>query len=174
MSGRDGQEQGRDDRRARGSERRHRRIGHIRGQRPDVRGLPPEEDVERELRAHLEQTVEDLTAQGWGPEQARKEAMRRFGDVAAHAAAARKSTRRRDRKLRLAGLVEAAEQDARLTMRSMLRRPGFTLAVVLILGVGIGATVTIYAVFDNILLRPLPYREPARLIRVDWRYGFPL
>ncbi len=64
---------------------------------------------------------------------------------------------------RLSGL-EIIRQDLRFAIRSFRKRPAFTLAAVLILGVGIGATTTIYSVVDTVMLRPLPYPEPGELV----------
>jgi putative ABC transport system permease protein len=150
----------------------YRRLPHLTGRRQDVKGFPIEEDVDRELKAHLEQLVEDLVAEGWAPEAARAEARRRFGDPATFASPARRSARRRERRLRLGAVLDAWRIESRHTLRALVRRPGFSLAAVLILGVGIGAVVTIYSVFDTVLLRPLPYHEPGRLVQVMGSFGF--
>ncbi len=150
----------------------YRRLPHLTGKRQDVKGLPVDEDVDREMRAHYDQLVEDLVAEGWEPEAARAEARRRFGDPGTWAAPARKSARRRERRLRLGAVLDAWRIESRHTLRALLRRPGFSLAAILILGVGIGAAVTIYSVFDTVILRPLPYHESGRLIAVHGPFGF--
>jgi putative ABC transport system permease protein len=63
------------------------------------------------------------------------------------------------------GTLDILRQDLRFAFRSFLKRPAFALAAILILGVGIGATTTIYSVVDTVLLRPLPYPEPAELVQ---------
>ena len=65
-----------------GDRKKWKRKGHITGNRPDTRGLPVDESVKREIQAGIEMCVEDLVAEGWDPEDAMKEAIRRFGDPA--------------------------------------------------------------------------------------------
>jgi len=62
------------------------------------------------------------------------------------------------------GSVDLLRQDLRFALRSFLRKPAFTTAAILILGLGIGATTTIYSVVDTVMLRPLPYPDPGRLV----------
>ena len=57
-------------------------------------------------------------------------------------------------------------QDLRIAGRNLARRPGFALGVVLTLGLGIGATTTIYGVVDGVILRPLPYEDPSTLVAI--------
>ena len=68
---------------------------------------------------------------------------------------------------RIISLLEALERDLRFTFRGLRRRPGFTLAVVLSLGLGIGANTAIFSGVDAILLRPLPIPNPHDLVTVD-------
>ncbi|MFC1500792.1 ABC transporter permease, partial [Candidatus Zixiibacteriota bacterium] len=151
---------------------RYRRLAHLTGRRQDVVGLPVDEDVNREIQTHLEQLAEDLISEGWEPEAARKEAHRRFGATEDHLSASRRSARRREWRLRLLSFLDAWRIESRHTVRALWKRPGFSLAAILIFGVGIGATVTIYTVFDTVLLRPLPYHEPQQLVQISGPYGF--
>ena len=67
-------------------------------------------------------------------------------------------------------MLDTWSQDVRYALRSLRQRPGFTLAVVLSLGLGVGGTTAIFSVVYAVLLRPLPYRDPDQLhqIRVFW------
>jgi len=62
--------------------------------------------------------------------------------------------------------LETAWQDCRYTLRGLRRSPGFAVTAILSLALGIGASVAIFTVVDNVLLRPLPYRDPARLVMI--------
>jgi predicted permease len=64
-------------------------------------------------------------------------------------------------------MLETIVRDVTLAVRTLARRPGFTAVVVLTLALGIGATTAIFSVVDGVLLRPLPYPEPDRLVRVQ-------
>jgi hypothetical protein len=146
------------------SERRYRRLVHLTGRRQEVNGLPIDEDVDREIRAHLEQLIDELITGGLDPDAARIEAHRRFGATEDYLPASRRSARRREWRLRLGALIDAWRIESRHTLRSLWKRPGFSLAAILIFGIGIGATVTIYTVFDTVVLRPLPYSEPENVV----------
>jgi hypothetical protein len=73
---------------------------------------------------------------------------------------------RRQRNERRIEIVSETTQDLRYAIRRLRGAPGFTLAVVLILGLGIGVTTAIFSVIDAALLRPLPYPAPDRLVAV--------
>jgi putative ABC transport system permease protein len=129
-----------------------------------------EQDVNRavreELEFHFDMTVRELVSSGMSETAARDEAERRFGDLRAarerlavidgHAAG---KARRADR-------WDALRFDIRYALRGVLRSPGLTAAVVVTLGLGIGAATAIYSVVDGVLLRPLPYPSSASLLSV--------
>ena len=90
---------------------------------------------------------------------ARFAARRRFGNITYYHEESRRASG-------LAGL-DAIWQDARFALRTFRRAPTFTLVVVATLAIGIGANTAIFSVFDALLLRPLPYRDPSRLVNVS-------
>jgi putative ABC transport system permease protein len=127
-----------------------------------------EREVEDELDHHFALEVRDLVAGGLGPDEARREAERRFGDV--------RATRRRLVKIgharagaeRRAEWWRALAQDLRYAARGLRLRPGFTLAVVLTLGLGIGANATMFGIVDRLLLRPPAYLAHADRVHRVW------
>jgi predicted permease len=125
-------------------------------------------DVDDELRFHLESRVDALVAAGRARADAERDAAREFGDVRAARAELAAIDRRR---LRRAGRAEwwgGWRQDVRVAWRGLRRRPGFALAVLVTLALGVGATGAVFAAADAALLRPLPYARPDALVHL-WR-----
>ena len=60
--------------------------------------------------------------------------------------------------------MDGLRQDLKFALRSLLHRPGFTAATILTLALGIGASIAIFSVAEGVLLRPLPYRDPGRVV----------
>ncbi len=117
-----------------------------------------EDDIARELEAHLELEAEECREAGMSAEEARYAAMRAMGP----AARIQEDTRAVWRSL----MVEQLWRDVRYATRMLWRAPGFTLVAVLCLGLGIGASTTIFSVVNAVLFKPLPYRDSDRLVRV--------
>lgn len=115
-----------------------------------------ESDLEREIRAHLDLEAEEQQSAGGTAEDARYAAQRAFGNP----------TRIKEDVRAAWGWtsVEAWLQDLRYGLRLLHRNPGFTLFSVASLGLGIGATVAVFSLFDAIVLRQLPVRDPERLV----------
>lgn len=112
--------------------------------------------LDDELRFHLERQIAENVAAGMAPEEARSAALRTFGNPALVRDQAR-STWNWSR-------MESLMQDVRYGMRTLLRTPGFTMVAVLVIGLGIGANVALFTVVRNVLLKPLPYRDPGGLV----------
>ena len=115
-------------------------------------------ELDEELESHLAMLVEDNVHRGMSPERARRQALIRLGN--------RESTKELHRRARGLPMIETVLQDLRYTLRTLRRDLGFTVFAVLIVGLGIGASATVFSVVNAILLRPLPFSEPDRLVWV--------
>ena len=127
-------------------------------------GRSIERDIDEELAFHIESRVQELVAGGQPLEIARRIAETEFGDVRASRRELAAVDRDRRRREHVSHWFDAARMEIGQAARSLRRSPVFTLAAVLTLTIGIGATVTIFAVVNGVLLRPLPYRNPERLV----------
>ena len=127
-------------------------------------GSDPVADVKDELRFHLESKVDDLVAQGWRPEDARKEAERRFGNILAVQRVGEHIGEHMDRRRRLIDYWSDALRDLRFTLRTFGRDASFTTIAILILTLAIGANIAVFAVVNTLLLRPLPFPDAHQLV----------
>jgi predicted permease len=122
------------------------------------------DEVDEELRFHLEMRAEALIERGMDPPAARREARRRFGDPERIGRECRAVSKRRETADRRAGLREELVQDLRWALRRLRADPGFAVAAVAILALGIGAATALFGVADAVVFRPLPFPEPERLV----------
>ena len=123
-------------------------------------------DVDAELEFHLAERTRELMVRGLRTGEARREAEREFGDVAAARASLSEQGARHARRERRALGLDELRQDVRFGWRALVQRPGFTAVAVLTLALGIGANATMFGLVDGVLVRPLPFAAPERLVAV--------
>jgi macrolide transport system ATP-binding/permease protein len=117
-------------------------------------------DLDEEMSFHRELKEQDLREAGADPKLAHRMAAREFGN----------STQLRERSNEVIGFsFETVLQDLHFALRQLRRSPGFTLTAILMLALGIGASVAIFAFVDAALIKPLPYHDPSRLVDVNER-----
>jgi predicted permease len=115
-------------------------------------------ELDAEMAAHLELATEENVQQGMPADEARRLAMIRFGGVT--------QAKEQQREARGLPWLDVLMQDVRFTLRTLGRDRGFTVIAVIILGLGIGANITVFSVVNTILLRPLPFPNPQQLVRI--------
>jgi putative ABC transport system permease protein len=113
-------------------------------------------DIDREMRSHLELQVEANIRAGMSPDKARAEARRSFGNVNRAVDAAYD--------VKGGGLLETLTQDVRYGVRMLAKHKAFTVVAVLTLALGIGANTAIFSVVNELLLQPLPFRDAERIV----------
>lgn len=122
------------------------------------RGDRLHDDIHREIASHLRMEIDHRIAAGASPDEARRSAILDFGGVGA--------IEEQVQDVRGLTFWDHLTQDLRYGWRTLRRSPGYTLAAVLTLGLGIGVNTAMFSVINGTLLHPLPYRDSGRLIRV--------
>jgi len=131
---------------------------HLRAWLLRIFGIIPsqrqEQDFSDELASHLQMHIDDNLRAGMSPEQARRDAYLRLGV---------ERTRQAHREGRTIPFLETLLQDIHFTFRQLRRNPGFTAVAVLMLGLGIGSSIAIFAFVNAAMIKPLPFHDPAGL-----------
>ena len=123
-------------------------------------------EIDDELNLHLELRVEELGRQGLPRDSARRRALREFGDLEFTRQYCRRQGQMKEMHTHRALAAEEIGQDLRISFRSLVRAPVMTLTIVATVGLGLGTTTAIFAAVEAAFLRPLPYSDPSRLVRI--------
>jgi putative ABC transport system permease protein len=115
-------------------------------------------DFDAELESHLQLHVDDNLRSGMSPDEARRHAWIALGGV--------ERTKEAHRDQRVIPMIDSIIRDFRHAVRLLVKNPAFSIAAILILGLGIGANTAIFSVVNAVLLRPLPFHDSSRIMRV--------
>ncbi|MEM8961149.1 MAG: ADOP family duplicated permease [Acidobacteriota bacterium] len=129
--------------------------------RPDIRA-----ELDAELTHHFEETIAALVERGWSEHEAKLEAERRFGDVDRYRATLEKIGHARNNRIDRLLVFDMLRHNLQLAWRGLSHAPGFTLAIVLTLGLGLGANATMFGIVDRILLSPPEQVRDADALRL--------
>src|SRR3977135_1699359 len=118
-----------------------------------------EDQLEKELRFHLDQHASELIARGHDPQEARRQARLALGGP--------EQVKEQCRDARGTRWVEDLWQGFRYALPTLRQKPAFAAVALLTLALGIASTTIIFTVVNGVLLKPLPYPEPGRLVKLD-------
>jgi putative ABC transport system permease protein len=128
--------------------------------------VPLDQEIDEEIAFHVDMRTRELVERGMDPTTARKVAIGRLGDLARLKRTCVDLGRKRDREMRLTQWLDELRDDVKFALRQLRRAPGFACIAATTLALGIGANSAIFALVDATLLRPLPFRDPERLVMI--------
>ncbi|HEY9422324.1 MAG TPA: ABC transporter permease, partial [Thermoanaerobaculia bacterium] len=131
-----------------------------------LRGGTVKQDVNDEIAFHVEMRTQDLIEEGMAPHAAREEALRLFGNVDGIRRQCEEIGKRRERGRRWSEVFSELRQDAVFALRQLRKAPAFSLIAVFTLALGIGATTAIFSLLHTVVLRPLPFDHPERIVNL--------
>src|SRR5262245_33790609 len=117
-----------------------------------------EQELDAELRSYLEHAIDAKVAAGMSREEARRAALIEFGGI--------EQVKEHTRASRAEARIDAAISDCRYAAHALRRRPSFTTIATLTIALGIGGTTAMFAVVDDVLLRPLKHKDSERLVTI--------
>jgi len=122
--------------------------------------------IDRELRHHLDERIDRLVENGWTREAAEREAQRLFGDVTECSSELHRLSEKQRRRRALPRILDALRQDLVSGLKQFRNHPVSTGAALAVMIIGIGIATAMFSIVDGVLIRPLPFYEPERLVAV--------
>src|SRR5690242_6665274 len=120
-----------------------------------------ERELDREISSHLRLMEDEYIRRGLSPEEAHRTARLALGGI--------EQTKELHREARSFSWIHDLKRDIRYALRTLTKSAGFTLAVITILGIGIGANTAMFSVLNGVILKPLEYVDADRIVRVQTR-----